>query len=279
MTMLTVTGGKLFYQTFGQSGKPLLILHGGPGLGCNYLLPQMSELGKFSFAIFYDQRGTGQSISTADWQSNPYEIYCQDIDSLRKALGFEKISLLGHSYGGVFASLYALRFPQHVDKMIYVNSVPLSSADYLEFSNHRNKIIDKSQLDVIRQTEDFLQGNPETIEKFYRIYFKTYFAKPELASDLSLTMTPQAAINNFKIYELFYSYLSKHAFDCYQGLKKTNLPALIIAGDKDVIPLHYSERIHETIPQSVYKVIKDCGHFPYIDQSEILFECIERFLG
>lgn len=273
--MLAVSGGNLFYQTFGQSGQPLLVIHGGPGLGCNYLLPQMSELGKFSFAIFYDQRGTGQSTSTADWQSNPFEVYCEDIDNLRKALGFEKISLLGHSYGGIFASMYALKFPQHVDKIIYVNSVPLSSADYLEFTNHRNQVIDKSKLDVIRQTSGFIQGDPETIEKYYRLYFKTYFAHPELENNLSLTMTPQAAINNFKIYQIFYDYLTQHPFDCYQAL---NMPALIIAGDKDIIPLHYSERIHQAIPQSVYKVIKNCGHFPYIDEPKILFDCIKSFI-
>lgn len=58
---LSVNGGTLFYQTFGEKGYPLLVLHGGPGLGCRYLLPQMGELGKFAFAIFYDQRGTGNS--------------------------------------------------------------------------------------------------------------------------------------------------------------------------------------------------------------------------
>ena len=66
---LTVNGGKLSYQTFGKADDPLIVLHGGPGLGCNYLLPQMSELGKFSLAIFYDQRGTGHSICTYDWQA------------------------------------------------------------------------------------------------------------------------------------------------------------------------------------------------------------------
>lgn len=278
--MLTVNGGKLFYQTFGKTGHPLLILHGGPGLGCHYLLPQMSELKKFSFAIFYDQRGTGNSTSTNSWQANPFETYCDDIDHLRKAFGFKKISLLGHSFGGVFASLYASSFPQHVDTIIYVNSVPISSTAYLEFVKHRTQIVDenKSKLDAIRQTADFLQGNPEIIEKFYRIYFKNYFSKPHLANTLSLTMTPEAAINNFKIYDFFYSYIQKHSFNFYEKLNQFNKPTLIIAGDKDIIPMRYMEQLHESIPGSTYKIIENCGHFPYIDQPEILFENIKQFL-
>jgi proline iminopeptidase len=278
--MLAVNGGQLFYQTFGETGHPLLVLHGGPGLGCHYLLPQMSELGKFSFAIFYDQRGAGNSTSTNEWQTSPFATYCDDINHLREAFGFEKISLLSHSFGGVFASLYALTFPQHVNTIIYLNSVPLSTVDYLKYVKHRAHIVDenKSKLDAIRQTTDFLQGNPKTIEQYYRIYFKNYFAKTHLANTLSLTMTPEAAINNFKIYDLFYSYMQKHPFNFYEKLKKLNKKSLIIACDKDVVPIQYMEHLHDSMPLSEYQLIEDCGHFPYIDQPKILFDIIRQFL-
>lgn len=278
LNTLTVNGGKISYQTFGkESLHPLLVLHGGPGLGYHYLLPQLNALGKFAFAIFYDQRGTGYSTTTTDWQAHPFDVYCSDIDQLRKSFGFEKICLLAHSFGGVFASWYASIFPQHVDKIIYLNSVPLSSFDYLEFVKHRSHIVDenKSELDAIRHTDDFLRGDPKTIERFYRIYFKNYFAKPDLANTLSLTMTPEAAVNNFKIYDLFYSYIQQHPFNLYG---KSNKPSLILAGDKDVIPLHYMEYLHKSTPASIYKVIENCGHFSYIDQPEVTFDSIKRFL-
>lgn len=278
--ILTVNGGQLSYQTFGQSGLPLLVLHGGPGLGCNYLLPQMGGLGTFSFAIFYDQRGTGNSTSTDNWQANPFETYCDDINQLRNFFGLEKISLLAHSFGGVFASFYAIAFPDHVDKIIYLNSVPVSSDDYFSFVKHRSSIVDenKATLDAIRQTSNFLQDDPKTIEHYYRIYFKNYFAKPELADTLSLAMTSDAAINNFKIYEFFYSYMQKHSFNLYDKLKKINKNSLIIAADKDVVPINYMELLHESILSSTYKVIENCGHFPYIDQPKILFDTIKGFL-
>ena len=173
MSDLIVTGGKLSCLEYGK-GKPLIVLHGGPGLGCRYLLPQMSALGKFSSAIFYDQRGAGDSICTDDWQQHPFEAYINDIDEIRKSSGCEKISLLSHSFGNIFSSFYALAFPERVDKMICVNSVPLASDDYFEFVAHRKRIVDenKSALDAIRETVEFLRGDPAVVEKFYRLYLK-----------------------------------------------------------------------------------------------------------
>ncbi len=279
---IPIKNGKLFCQTAGNinTGNPLIVLHGGPGLGCQYLLPQMKALGQFSFAIFYDQRGTGLSVSTDDWYAHPFETYCQDLDTLRKSFNLEKISLLAHSFGNVFAAFYASEFPQHVDKMVFVNSVPLSSQDYLDFVKHRSAIVDqhKSELDAIRQLPDFQQGDSKTIERFYRIYFKNYFAKPHLANTLTLTMTPQAAINNFKIYDMFFDNINKHSFSLYGKLQAIDKSSLIISGDKDVIPLHYMEHLHQSIPSSKYIEIKDCGHFAYIDQPDILFDEVRKFI-
>lgn len=275
-----VTNGRLFCQTFGHENSPLVVIHGGPGLGHDYLLPQMAALGKFSFSIFYDQRGTGNSIANDDWQAAPFETYINDLNQLREAFGFKTISLLAHSWGGILASLYALAFPQHVDKVIYVASVPVSSEDYLAFVKHRSEIVDtnKAKLDSIRQSSAFLKGDPSTVEHFYRIYFENYFTKPNLANSLNLKMNPQAAINNFKIYNLFLEYVKNNPFDLYQGLKKLNKPSLILGCDKDVIPLSYTNRLHENIPASKLVMIRNCGHFPYIDQPEILFENIENFI-
>ena len=128
---VTVDGDtKLFCRVFGKNNSPVIVLHGGPGLGQNYLLPQMAEIGKFSSAVFYDQRGTGKSSSNNNWQSDPFQTYIEDIDRLRKAFNFKKISLLSHSWGGILASLYALTYPECVDKIIYLNPVPVSSESY-----------------------------------------------------------------------------------------------------------------------------------------------------
>ena len=87
----------------------------------------------------------------------------------------------------------------------------------------------------------------------------------------------QTKTYDFKIYDLFFDYIKKHPFNYYE--KKLNLPSLILAGDKDVIPLHYMEKLHATLPASIYKVIENCGHFSYIDQPEVLFDSVKLFIN
>ena len=275
---IPVDQGKLFCRVFGnKKNTPIIVMHGGPGLGQSYLLPQMSEIGKFSFAIFYDQRGTGKSTSDDAWQSDPFKAYVRDVDQLRETFGFKKISLLAHSWGGMLASFYVLAYPEQVDKVIYVNPVPMSSGKYLAFVKHRSQIVDlhKDELTSIKESKAFTEGDPETVEKFYRIYFRNYFAKPELSNQLTLTMDSRAAIHNFQIYNFFYDYVTKNPFDLYEKLTALNKPSLIVACDKDIIPFNYMEDLHRSIHSSKLSLIKNSGHFPYIDQPGILFKIIQ----
>jgi proline iminopeptidase len=59
-TFVEHNNAKIFCKTAG-AGNPIIVIHGGPGLSSDYLLPQMSELAKTHFVIFYDQRGCGHS--------------------------------------------------------------------------------------------------------------------------------------------------------------------------------------------------------------------------
>jgi len=198
-TWISVDDDKLFCSVFGNHSRPVIVLHGGPGLGHSYLLPQMAEIGTFSHAIFYDQRGTGKSISGDKWHAYPFETYVNDIEQLRKQFGFKTISLLAHSWGSILASWYALSYPQQVNDIVYVNPVPISSKDYLEFVQHRNRMVDINQniLVALRESESFKQGDPDTVKKYYRLYFKNYFAKPESINKLTLSISREAAIHNF----------------------------------------------------------------------------------
>jgi proline iminopeptidase len=240
----------------------------------------MAELGNFSFAIFYDQRGAGQSRGNSAWQAEPFQTYVRDIDQLRESFGLQTVTLLGHSWGGLLAALYASEYPQRVDQVIYVNPVPLSSAGYIEFVDHRTQLVNthKEELDAIRASEAFTRGDPATIETYYRIYFREYLARPERINQLSLTFSPAAARAYFKIYELFYRYTVAHPFDLYTKVAEGKKPSLIIACDQDIIPLRYMKRLHKSTPSAKFVLIQESGHFPYIDQPETFFRILRDFL-
>ncbi len=78
---------------------------------------------------------------------------------------------------------------------------------------------------------------------------------------------------------MFYNFTVNNPFDLYGELKKLNKKSLIIVSDKGVIPFHYPEKLHINIPSSKLIQVKDCGHFPYIDQPDILFAAIQSFMS
>ena len=104
--MIDVGDASLYVETEGN-GIPMVLLHGGPGSTHHIFHPSFSTAAEFATVIYYDQRGCGQS----DYQ--PGEGYSirqslEDLEAMRTALGFDSWIVVGASYGGLLAQVYAL---------------------------------------------------------------------------------------------------------------------------------------------------------------------------
>src|SRR5208337_2905499 len=97
-----VNGLMIYYKTIGR-GAPIMIVHGGPGASHDYFLPYLLPLARTNRLIFIDERGAGRSSMLEDVQGYTIENMVEDVEAVRVALGLGKISLLGHSVGGVLA--------------------------------------------------------------------------------------------------------------------------------------------------------------------------------
>jgi proline iminopeptidase len=110
-------GFMIYYKSFGR-GKPLLILHGGPGASHDYFLPYLTPLARRHRLIFIDERGSGRSQKLDDPSGYTVENMVEDAEAVRQALGLGQVALLGHSYGGVIAQAYALRYQKNLSALI-----------------------------------------------------------------------------------------------------------------------------------------------------------------
>src|SRR5579862_9390736 len=110
-------GVMIYYKSFGK-GAPLVIVHGGPGASHDYFLPYLLPLARQNRLIFIDERGSGRSQKLDDPSGYTVENMVEDVETVRKALGLGKINLLGHSYGGVLAQAYALKYQQNLNHLI-----------------------------------------------------------------------------------------------------------------------------------------------------------------
>jgi proline-specific peptidase len=116
-------GAFIYYAEFGW-GSPLLIVHGGPGASHDYFLPWQVPLGRTHRLIFIDERGSGRSERLEDVHQYTVENMVEDVEAVRNALGLGKISLLGHSYGGVLAQAYALKYQENLSHLVLASTFP-----------------------------------------------------------------------------------------------------------------------------------------------------------
>ena len=91
-------GVLIYYQIIGH-GAPLMIVHGGPGVAHDYLMPYLLPLARGNKLIFIDERGSGRSEKLENTTQYIVENMVEDMESVRQALHLGKISLMGHSFG------------------------------------------------------------------------------------------------------------------------------------------------------------------------------------
>jgi pimeloyl-ACP methyl ester carboxylesterase len=119
-----------------------------------YLEPHLlDELAAKRRVIFYDPRNRGRS-DAADVSSVSLDRQIEDLEALRKALGIEKMALLGWSGLGMEMAVYALRYPQHVTRLIQMSAVPPAASIMQEFGDSRGDRVDQTALDDLYRRAD-----------------------------------------------------------------------------------------------------------------------------
>lgn len=274
-----VEDAKLFYREAGQ-GSPLIVLHGGPGLTQNYLLPAMDQLADKNHVIFYDQRGCGQSTGAINDDTMTVEQYVADLDKLRQSFNLEKISILGHSWGGFLAMQYAIAHPEHVEKLILSNSCPASFDEYALFEQNWVRLMKPymPEIELIQQTKEYTEGNPDLVEKLFRIMFRVYCYNPVKANLLNLREPANVNVNGAKILGIFNKNVLGKPFNLHPALKNLKIQTLVIHGDHDPIPPITAQNLHDSIKGSKYILMKECGHFPYVEDPNTYFKHLREFL-
>lgn len=120
--LLKINGTELNVNSIGQ-GRPILVVHGGPGLNHNYFLPHLQKLAATHRLILIDQRACGKSSAALDSSQMTLDWLLRDMESIRNELKLGRVSVMAHSWGGLLGLLYASRYPNSVNALILANTV------------------------------------------------------------------------------------------------------------------------------------------------------------
>jgi proline-specific peptidase len=151
-------GVLIYYMTVGR-GAPLVIVHGGPGASHDYFLPYLLPLARHNRLIFIDERGSGRSQKLDDPSGYTVENMVEDVEAVRQGLVLGKISLLGHSYGGVLAQAYALKYQNNLTHLILCSTFPSTSQMNQVFVKMKEKMPTELRARIDREEKEGLFGH------------------------------------------------------------------------------------------------------------------------
>lgn len=249
------------------------MLHGGPGAHHDYLLPGFDLLAHGRTLVYYDQRGGGRSPVARDvpvgWREQ-----VDDLEALRTLWGHEQLDLCGYSWGALLAMLYAVTFPSRVKSLALVSAAPAARR---EREVYEANLARRSSTPALLAARAELQASglrsrdiPAYNARLFELAVAGYFHDPERSREL----TP-FRITGRTQQEVWQSLGDD--FDLRPALAQLGVPAIVVHGDDDPIPLETAEATAAAL-QAKLVVLSDCGHVPYVEAPEQFVAALDPFL-
>ena len=275
----TTTPVPLYWVEYGDvDAPPLLLLHGGPGASHEYLLPQMLELAKEHCLILYDQRGGGRSRHDDDREPITWQGQVADVARVAAERQVTPLDLVGYSWGALLALLYAIearagRASPMPARLALIDPAPVTRSWRDAFEQEFARRQAGPEIAALRSelaNAGLKESDPEAYrQRAFELSVAGYFADPRRARDL----TPFRVTGRVQQS----TWTSLGDFDLLPALRDVRVPAFVVHGRQDPIPLASSERVAEALGTNLL-VLDDCGHVPYVEQPAELFPPLLAFL-
>lgn len=279
-------GTRLHYRVDGD-GRPLVILHGGPGLSSSYLAPDLLFLADHYRLVSYDQRGSGRSTVVTDPARLTLEHHVDDVDAVRRHFGLERVVLVGHSWGAAPAAFYARAHPERVAALILVDPLPMRRAPWMQqFGENLGKWMDEPTAKRVMELAAARRNAPDPVaacRAYWAVFIRGYLANPRDGSVIGrmrgdVCDDPPAAVANTGV-------VSRAAlgplgdWDWRDQFREMKVPVLIVHGSQDPIPIASAGEWQKAFPQATLVPIDDAGHFPQVEQPAAFRKAIDTFLA
>lgn len=263
MPTATVNGISLYYEQHGDSGEPLVLVHGYTGdiTDWRHQLPEFSRTHR---VLAMDSRGHGRSEAPKDRSSYTIEQMADDVEALVDHVGFERYHLLGHSMGGGVVQEIALRSPQRLLSLtLHDTSFKFAMMADPAMEEWRNKRMALAEAGKMAELAVMPPPAPPPPHM-----------PPERLEEARIRlsrMSPDGFIGAWQ------------GLVEWQGTRGRaagiSTPTLVIYGDMDAPALiNGSVKLAELIPNAQVEIIPECGHSPQWERPELFNRALRRHL-
>jgi proline iminopeptidase len=285
-------GVLIYYQTIGH-GAPLMIVHGGPGVAHDYLMPYLLPLARGNKLIFIDERGSGRSEKLEDAAQYTVENMVEDVESVRQALHLGKISLMGHSYGGVLAQAYAFKYQQNLTHLVLGGTFYSTREMNKVLADEKRSMPPEAlaKLEALEKAGLFNKGRDWEKGRYPDDYAKLawgdgyfpylYQRRPDANYDPASGNTS----TSWDLYREMWGSDGEFVIDgnlksveYLDKLSTIHVPTLLICGDHDESNPSLSRTMHEKIAGSKLAIMPQSGHMAFVDQPNLYIKTVADFL-
>jgi proline iminopeptidase len=270
----------LYWCAYGPAtAQTLVVLHGGPGAHHDYLLPQMLHLAKRYNLIFYDQRGGGKSKSD-EREVITWKTHVMDLHAVLREFEIDSPSIVGYSFGGMLALLYALEAQKHSSmktpsRLALIDPAPLRMQYRQEFEAEFSRRQGSMSIRKMREElaeSGLRESDPDAYrQRAFELAVAPYFADVSKATNLTpFRVTGRVQTSTWESLGQDYNIVKE--------LRPSGAPVLFVHGRDDPIPAASSIEGAEAMGAELV-LLDDCGHVPYVEQPGQLFAALDRFLA
>ena len=260
---------------------PLLVLHGGPGAPHDYLDPLAALAQSGRPVVFYDQLGSGNSDQPDDPTLWNIDLYLDEVATVRRELGLDRVHLLGQSWGGMLALSYALTQPAGLLSLVVANSTASMPLHAAEVNKLREQLPPEVQ-EVLNQHEAAGTTDDPAYEEASMAFYARHICRldpwPDYLLEAFERINPQVYQTMWGAGELHITGNLKD-WDITPRLGEIGVPTLLISGRYDEFTPAEQEVLREGIPGSEWVLFEQSAHLPHAEETERFLEVLEDFLS
>lgn len=271
VSFAAINGVRLFTRRIG-AGPVVVVLHGGPGAHHDYLLPQYDGLARGRSLLYYDQRGGGRSAVGRDVPVG-WRAHVEDLAALARHWDLAPATVLGYSWGGLLALLFAIAYPGLVARLALVCPAPVTAADRRRFETafaERSRAPAIVQARRALQASDLRDRDPDVYHRrLFELSVAGYFHDPARVN--GLTPFRVTGRTQQEVWETLGDY------DLRDDLRDLSVPTRVFAGRDDPIPLDSAETTAACLGARLV-VFERSGHCPHVEEPDAFVAALDDWL-